>query len=104
MNLEPSLSKRLRGAWAGRVSGCLLGKPLEVLSFRQGRNGILNYLEAAGALPLRDYVPALEGSLVDLTLRPVAHAARPAQGPTQGLGSRALEETGHRGPGRPEHR
>ena len=41
----------------------MLGKPLEVLSFRTGRAGLLAYLERAGALPLRDYVPAIEGSL-----------------------------------------
>ncbi|MDX1572188.1 MAG: ADP-ribosylglycohydrolase family protein [Xanthomonadales bacterium] len=58
--VDPAL---IRSAWAGRVSGCLLGKPLEVLSFRTGRQGVLAYLEAAGALPLRDYVPATGESL-----------------------------------------
>ena len=27
---------RIRNAWAGRVSGCMLGKPLEQLSMRKG--------------------------------------------------------------------
>ena len=49
---------------AGRVSGCLLGKPLEVLSFQQGRSGIEAYLREAGALPLDDYVPLVEGTVV----------------------------------------
>lgn len=55
---------RLRNAWAGRVSGCLLGKPVEVLSYQEGPDGLRSYLESADALPLCDYVPAVEGSLV----------------------------------------
>jgi len=60
-----SVSARIRAAWAGRISGCLLGKPVEVLSFKEGRDGIGSYLRAAGAYPLRDYVPLIEGTLVD---------------------------------------
>ena len=56
---------RIKNAWQGRVSGCLLGKPVEVLSFQQGRDGLHAYLEQAGALPLRDYVPCLEGTVVN---------------------------------------
>lgn len=56
---------RLRGAWAGRISGCLLGKPLEILSFREGPGGVTRYLREAGSLPLRDYVPAMPGSAVE---------------------------------------
>ena len=61
----PSLladTSRLRLAWQGRISGCLLGKPLEVLSFKKGRKGLLSYLQQADALPLRDYVPFLAGT------------------------------------------
>ena len=56
---------RVRAAWQGRISGCILGKPVEVLSFQQGLEGLRIYLEDTGALPLRDYVPAKEGSTVD---------------------------------------
>ena len=58
-------TSRLHGAWQGRVSGCLLGKPLEVPSFEKGREGLLAYLQETNALPLRDYVPFLAGTLIE---------------------------------------
>ena len=57
----PELEARLRGAWQGRVSGCQLGKPVELISIQQGQDAVREYLERAGALPLRDYVPLVEG-------------------------------------------
>ncbi len=63
---HPVVSRdRIRAAWAGRVSGCVLGKPVEVLSFQEGLEGLTAYLAALDALPLRDYVPLEPGSLVD---------------------------------------
>ena len=56
---------RIRSAWEGRVSGCQLGKPVEVLSMAQGRAALEAYLQEADALPLRDYVPLVEGTLVE---------------------------------------
>jgi ADP-ribosylglycohydrolase len=61
--------ERIRGAWEGRISGCQLGKPVEVLSMRKGREALLAYLREADAFPLRDYVPLVENTLVDWTGR-----------------------------------
>jgi ADP-ribosylglycohydrolase len=57
VSVEP---ERIRAAWQGRISGCMLGKPLEVLSFREGPDGLRRYLQDAAAAPLRDYVPPLD--------------------------------------------
>ena len=65
MTAVPVNPALIRAAWEGRISGCILGKPIEVLSFQQGSNGIEEYLRAASSLPLRDYVPLVEGTMVD---------------------------------------
>lgn len=47
---------RLRRAWQGRICGCQLGKPVELLSMFEGHVALSEYLAAAGPLPLRDYI------------------------------------------------
>ena len=61
---ETALETRIRGAWQGRITGCLLGKAVELLSMREGFDALQEYLQRANALPLRDYIPLLEGTAV----------------------------------------
>ena len=52
------VAEQVHAAWLGRVAGCNLGKPVEDgLHWTVER--IREYLEAAGAYPLDDYVPLL---------------------------------------------
>ena len=60
MSHDSRLSQRLRAAWQGRISGCQLGKPVELLSIVEGHAALREYLGEVGALPLRDYVPSVE--------------------------------------------
>ena len=50
------MTNRIRAAWEGRISGCLLGKPIEILSMREGKDSLENYLKEAKSFPLRDYI------------------------------------------------
>lgn len=65
MNTTPD-ENRIKGAWQGRVSGCILGKPVELVSMFNGPRGLTAYLKKQGALPLRDYVPAGDDPLVQM--------------------------------------
>ena len=55
----------IRDAWAGRISGCQLGKPVELLSIAGGKDSLIAYLKKANAMPLRDYVPLIKNTFVD---------------------------------------
>ncbi len=55
--IEKEYQARIRNAWAGRISGCMLGKPIEQMSMRKGPLKLEDYLTAVEAFPLRDYVP-----------------------------------------------
>jgi DNA-binding LacI/PurR family transcriptional regulator/ADP-ribosylglycohydrolase len=57
--LPDNLSDRLIAAWRGRVCGNMLGKPVEYAVYWT-RDRLKEYLEAADAYPLRDYMPAPE--------------------------------------------
>ena len=65
---------RIRCAWEGRISGCQLGKAVELLSILKGRESLIAYIKKANAYPLRDYVPLIEGTLVARTGRPSCKA------------------------------
>ena len=62
LSVDPN---RIRSAWEGRISGCQLGKPVELISILGGRETLIDYLKEADAYPLRDYVPLIENSPVD---------------------------------------
>ena len=62
--MTDELRDRVRSAWQGRISGCQLGKPVELLSMREGRSALTDYLQRAEALPLRDYVPLVPDTTV----------------------------------------
>lgn len=49
-------SEKIRNAWLGRISGCQLGKPIEMLSMREGFQALDQYLQQANAKPIRDYI------------------------------------------------
>ena len=53
---SPTMEDRIRSAWQGRISGCQMGKAVELLSMRDGRAALHDYLTAADSLPIRDYI------------------------------------------------
>ena len=58
------LADRIRRAWQGRISGCQLGKPVELLSMRGGYDALATYLAEVGAEAPRDYIGHAEHALV----------------------------------------
>ncbi|GAA3708826.1 ADP-ribosylglycohydrolase family protein [Nonomuraea antimicrobica] len=56
---EAELRDRMLGAWLGRCAGCNLGKPVEYGDHWTAAH-LRDYLELAGAYPLRDYIPVLD--------------------------------------------
>jgi ADP-ribosylglycohydrolase len=57
---------RIKGAWEGRISGCQLGKPVEIMSNFLGLDLMRTFLKNSGALPLRDYIPYTGDPFVDI--------------------------------------
>lgn len=53
---KDALQNKLTGAWIGRISGCLLGKPFECLR----TPAIMEVLESTGNLPLHRYADSRE--------------------------------------------
>lgn len=51
-----ALEARIRAAWQGRVCGCMLGKPVELVSLLDGHEALAAYLDAAKAEPRRGYI------------------------------------------------
>ena len=66
MKVQQSDRNRIKGAWAGRISGCQLGKPVEIMSNMLGLEAMKAFLMETGALPLRDYIPYTGNPLVDV--------------------------------------
>ena len=46
-----------------------MGKPVEMMSMREGHAALQAYLRKTNSLPLRDYIPAVEGAIHDLAVR-----------------------------------
>ena len=60
------LNARLQRAWQGRISGCMLGKAVEMFSMREGAEALQQYLHNVNALPLRNYIPYDQSHASDL--------------------------------------
>jgi ADP-ribosylglycohydrolase len=54
---DAALADRIAGAWWGRIAGCVLGKPVEMLmQTGDSRNQLRGLLQQAGEYPLNDYI------------------------------------------------
>jgi ADP-ribosylglycohydrolase len=56
---DEQVAERVLGGWLGRIAGCNLGKPVENGEHWTAAH-LRDYLERAGAYPLRDYIPVLD--------------------------------------------
>ena len=63
-----ALEDRILGGWLGRIAGCNLGKPVENGDHWTASH-LRDYLQRAGAYPLRDYIPVLDPMPEGFTLR-----------------------------------
>ncbi len=62
---DSELEEKIRGAWYGRIAGCILGKPVEGLP----RERIQGYLEHVGEWPLTQYFAEADPETVPEALR-----------------------------------
>lgn len=51
-----NLKARINNAWLGRISGCQLGKPVELLSMRKGYDALASYLHESNSDPRKGYI------------------------------------------------
>ena len=58
------LHTRIHNAWLGRVSGCQLGKPVELLSMRQGHHALTSYLRESGSDPRQGYINYIDNKII----------------------------------------
>ena len=94
---DTQMLDRIHGAWLGRTAGCALGKPVE--GWDKAR--IDSYLQFAGALPLNDYIPLVDGHpeghkprLPDCTRGMIHYMARDDDMDYTILGLHVLEQHG----------
>jgi ADP-ribosylglycohydrolase len=62
--IREELDDRIRGAWYGRIAGCILGKPVECHEFFARPKSLRAFLEATNQWPLRDYVQLCNSEMV----------------------------------------
>jgi ADP-ribosylglycohydrolase len=63
------LYDRIHGAWTGRVTGSVLGKPLQA---GWSKSKVIQYLQHASAYPLQNYVPRIVPPPVGFEVKPEA--------------------------------
>lgn len=68
---QDTLRDKIMGAWLGRVSGCLLGKPIEGIRTKE----LLPLLKSSGNYPMRRYIKS-----TDITEELIANSTFPLRG------------------------